>query len=116
MNSWTVSPAFLGKTDLFAQLPPCKQDDITKLRDEGILFYDEGPTKCQDTDPQKITSAWSMNEEQTEITFYTDTAIILLKVKKVTCDKLQMESSFEVDIDSTGVLSTFTYQFTYESI
>lgn len=116
MISWTVSPAYMGNTDLFTLLPPCQQDDYLTFEDEGILITHEGASKCNETDPQTLSSGWHINDEQTELSFYTDTTYTTYQIKKVNANNLQLETTFEEDVDGNGTTTQFTHFVTYKAL
>ena len=55
-------------TDFFAQSEPCSQDDISIYKNNGTGLNDEGPTKCNATDPQSTTFTWTFNPSETQVT------------------------------------------------
>ena len=55
-------------TDLYAQLSACSKDDFIRFETPNVLKIDEGPTKCNSSDPQTQTGTWNFNGSQSVIT------------------------------------------------
>ncbi|OWY24757.1 hypothetical protein BVG80_04725 [Sphingobacteriales bacterium TSM_CSM] len=112
LKSWTISPAATGVTDLYAQLPDCKKDDLLNFEYESVLITDEGETKCNSADPQTVNSYWHMNDDNTELTFYDDTTSTTYEVKNISRKNLELETSFADE--ATGI--TYTWKKSYKSL
>lgn len=76
MSALTIDPAidWFGApvTNVFAQLPTCAKDDLTIFKSNGIVNYDEGPSKCDLNAPQTTTGAWALNFDKTVLTISRD--------------------------------------------
>jgi hypothetical protein len=57
----SVDPAYLGITDWYAASPSCWQDNTSRFNPENVFIADEGPTKCDASDPQTTFGRWSYN-------------------------------------------------------
>lgn len=82
-NQWkvvemTVDPGFpiyeqdsiVGyQTDLWKDTPECTRDNYYDFKSDGTVISDEGPTKCNESDPQRIEGSWSFNDEKTILTY-----------------------------------------------
>lgn len=55
-------------TDWYADMEPCEQDDQKVYFFNGDLVFDEGPTRCLDTNVQTFTGSWTFNSDETIIT------------------------------------------------
>lgn len=55
-------------SDAYALLMPCVKDNYMILKKGGEMETNEGPTKCNDGDPQIKTSTWALSNNDTEIT------------------------------------------------
>ena len=71
-GSWRITssisalewPAPVGtqSSDLFALLDACEQDNLYIFSSNGTATADEGPTKCNASDPQtKAAGSWSLS-------------------------------------------------------
>lgn len=49
----------------YNSLPACKQDDLRSFNKDGTGDLNEGPTKCNSTDPQSIAVQWNFVNGQT---------------------------------------------------
>ena len=45
----------------------CDKDDFFVFKTNGNLDLDEGPSKCDDTDPQVSTTSWRLLENETKL-------------------------------------------------
>ena len=59
-------------------IPNCVRDDTYTYGINGTLIWDEGPTKCNSTDPQQTTLNYTLNSTQTQITMGSETYNILI--------------------------------------
>ncbi len=80
-------------TDVYAQSAPCSNDNTETLNTNGTYTDDEGPTKCNLSDPQTTTGTWKFNSTETILTLdNTDSYNIqqndgnILKVTQVKVD------------------------------
>lgn len=53
------------ETDYYSTEPACVKDDFFHFTAAGQLTADEGPTKCNPTDPQTDTVTWSFMTNET---------------------------------------------------
>ena len=73
-TSCIISPAYdyygngNAVTDIFAIMQPCEKDDFEEFHTNGIWEYNEGPTKCDPSNPQIIYSEpWSFTANETKV-------------------------------------------------
>lgn len=109
MYELTVNPgidiAGIIVTDFFTQLEPCTKDDITLYKNNGSGLSDEGPTKCNATDPQSTTFTWTFNPSETQVTEdNTDTYDI------VQLDEKTLKTSQIVDGADIGGIAGIKYK------
>ena len=90
-------------SDFYAQLDNCSKDDLEKYNTNNTVTYDEGPTKCDPTDPQTQTSPWSFNSDETILTVDGESYKIL------TLTSTQLKMSFSELIDGINYTYTATY-------
>lgn len=104
LTALTVNPPidFNGTqiSDLYAQYEECSKDDILKFNEDKTYVYDEGPTKCDPSDPQTQPGTWLFNSTETIITVDGDNQNIL------TLNETEFKVSFQESLD--GVTYTFT--------
>ena len=63
-------------TDLFAFYDLCEKDDYFTFKSNGTYEINEGPTKCDPSDPQVYTSDWQFANNETEIIIDGDRGVI----------------------------------------
>jgi len=56
-------------TDFYATLPACEKDDFQKFYINGTAVTDEGPTKCDPSNPQLDDFTWSLEVNETKLVF-----------------------------------------------
>ncbi len=91
MVAFTSDPAIniggIQFSDLYAQLDDCDKDDLIIFKSGGAVNNDEGPSKCDPSDPQTTTGTWVFNTDETILTVDGESWTILelddddLKVK-----------------------------------
>jgi hypothetical protein len=60
-------------TDVYSQLEPCDQDDLTKFNTNFTVTEDEGAIKCDPAAPQTTNNAtWAWNTNETILTIDDD--------------------------------------------
>lgn len=109
MTALTVDPPLAGGiSDLFAQIPSCSQDDLTKFTDDNKVTFDEGATKCNAGDPQTETGSWSWNSDETVLTV-TDAGGSSESYTIISLSGSEMKAKWTDN--STGVVETYTITF-----
>ncbi|MEO6096385.1 MAG: hypothetical protein ABIW76_12040 [Fibrobacteria bacterium] len=101
MTAHTITPAvdYDGNgtlvTNLFAVEHGCGHDDIDSYTSDHKFSFDEGPTKCDASDPQKETGTWSFNSAGDSLTIDSDLDPVPMKLKvvEVSATKLVLSSS-----------------------
>jgi hypothetical protein len=60
-------------TDVYSQIDPCVQDNLTKFNTNFTVTEDEGALKCDPADPQTTnTTTWAWNTNETILTIDDD--------------------------------------------
>lgn len=62
-HSWKLISVKVG--GISTTLDECDKDDIATFHKDKTLHFDEGPTKCDPTDPQETTGKWSISASTT---------------------------------------------------
>src|SRR5688500_4121499 len=100
-SSWKYSDSGLDMNSdgiKEASLPPgftlsaCETDNTITFKSDNTGWIDEGPTKCNATNPQTVPFTWTLKNNNTEISFSTalfagingDLKIIELNANKFT--------------------------------
>ena len=64
-GSWKFSNAKVGGNDVSAFLQACQKDNILVFAAAGTGSLDEGPTKCNSSDPQTNPFTWNFASGET---------------------------------------------------
>ncbi len=89
LGRWSISgmmysPAYdqngdgITENDAFPVLRPCEKDNIVTFKPNGIQEYDEGPSKCNPTDPQSVPGTWGLNNNDTFLAIDADLWTIIV--------------------------------------
>lgn len=64
------------ETDYYSGLPSCIKDNFVTFKAGGVLETDEGPQKCDPTDPQIITAAWQLGQNEANLIIDSEEFVI----------------------------------------
>jgi hypothetical protein len=99
-KNWVLAALTVNGEDKLSTVRDCKVDDIHIFKTDITYTLDEGPTKCNATDPQiAATSLWEFLDNETKIKFRRQ----IFKLVELT------DTKFVVEFDSGSLLSVFTY-------
>ena len=103
ISALTVSPAYMGTTDIFASWPSCEKDNFYQFKASNVFLTDEGSTKCYASDPQISTSTWTYDVSTKHLIIDTD----ILTITEIN------DTAFKATETQTisGVVYTYTYAF-----
>lgn len=76
-HSWVVSDVLLNDTSIFAMVQDCEKDNIYTFKDNNVVNVDEGPSRCNPSDPQNSDEVWKLVDDDHKMIFYNDTVEIL---------------------------------------
>jgi len=62
--------------DDYKEFEACFIDNSYTFKSDYTLIFDEGASKCEDTDPQSFTSSWSLTNNDTNLVIESDTYVI----------------------------------------
>ena len=91
-------------TDVLSIMLPCERDNTDTYRTNGIMETNEGPTKCDPSDPQTWTTTWELVNNETEIRYDDTYNYTIVELTETT---LKLRGVFE----ENGV--TYTHDETY---
>lgn len=100
-------------TDLYSYIPACTQDDTQQFVTGGVLKVDEGPTKCDASDPQTATGTWSASKSGSDTILTATAAGSTVHLNVLSVNDTQMKVSTQDDIFGLGTGTTTTYTLTY---
>jgi len=66
-GTWKFSAATVGVTDVSGFLQPCQKDNIITFAAAGTGTLDEGPLKCNGSDPQTSPFTWNFLSSETQL-------------------------------------------------
>ncbi|CAN5468639.1 hypothetical protein BH10BAC4_BH10BAC4_25520 [soil metagenome] len=82
----------------------CSLDDTYVFLASGVYTQDEGPTKCEPSDPQTTAGTWEFTNNETKIKVsYGGGAFIIFEkeIVELTSTTMQLKYNFFVDIEET---------------
>ncbi len=100
LSAQTIDPARARVTggpevsDWYADMLPCEQDAQKIYFFNGDLVFDQGPTRCQESDVQTFAGSWTFNSDETIITELQQNFINIIrsyKIIELTQDTLTIE-------------------------
>jgi len=95
--------------DMFAMMEDCEKDDTNKFNTDKTVVTDEGATKCDSSNPQKTTSTWSFNADETVLTITDDGDVITLSILELTDKVLKLKSTETFDSETYTATITFSH-------
>jgi len=114
MTTATVDPAIdwdgFGTmvTNIFSQMPACSKDDIITFKSNGTYVNEEGPSKCDPSDPDVIdTGTWTFNSDESKIVI-NDGEGSTMDANIVELTKTTMKITYDLVLDVT-----YTFTETY---
>jgi hypothetical protein len=66
-STWKFSAATVGGTDVSGFLQACQKDNIITFAAAGTGTLDEGPLKCNGSDPQTSPFTWNFLSSETQL-------------------------------------------------
>ena len=64
-------------SDIYKYMGTCFKDNFIIFKEDGTVEDNEGPTRCEPTDPQLTTAAWSLAPDNKTLTIDNDLITIL---------------------------------------
>lgn len=94
-------------TDVYAGIPACEKDNYDEYYADNTTVIDEGVTKCVASSPQRRSSSWAFNTDQTKILFtpgatYNNNYIDIIELSATTLHLRKIDTS-------TGGNTTYTF-------
>lgn len=86
---WNANGVF--DTNILNTMFSCEKDNFDTFKSNGIFETDEGPTKCNPSDPQKWTVSWTFADNETKLIFDGTDEYTLLELTATT---LKYQSTF----------------------
>jgi len=98
--------------DIYKDQEACEKDNFLKFNSNKTVDVNEGPTRCDASDPQVVSGSWDLNSDQTKL-YLNSTALgggltAQLEVVELSSSKLVLKGT---DL-SQGTTDTYTVTFT----
>lgn len=107
----TISPAYMGITDMFKDLVPCQKDDSFTYKENGIKEIDNGALKCNQNDPQiNNKTEWTINGNQLIHKYINGTQILRDTSNIRYIDNKKMELFFIQKINKEAYTLNYIYE------
>jgi len=108
VSAATISPAFLGITDWYAQLEACDQDDATIFTSDG-KYKIESTVKCDSTEPTIIeTGTWTLSSDNKVLSMTTGSDVTESTIVEANAGTIKVTQTDELN----GVKYTLTMTMT----
>lgn len=85
----------------------CDKDDFIKFKSDGTVTFDEGPLKCNPSDPQSENSTWKFANNETQLVVGDASSGETVTLVELSATVLKFKTSFSLQ----GV--TYTETMTY---
>lgn len=109
MTSWKSDPAYMGMSDLYADLAPCQKDDIQSYQKNGVVMVDHGSLKCFSGDGQIDTSTkWNLNGKQLITRLFISNSLV-----KTDTSEIIILNENRLEFVSKTKMNNKIYKFTY---
>lgn len=97
-------------TDLYATEDACGHDNVLTISSDGSWTEDEGPVKCNASDPQTTSGDWSLNATSDSLTVSSDTGPTTAKIANLNASTLSLVASSNDWPDNVTRVQTFTWR------
>ena len=90
----------------YDNLRPCQKDDLETFYSDYSYLYDEGPTKCNWSDPQiPLKGSWSVSGNKLLLTF--DSSVIQKKIIFIDCCEMHLSDTLVTDSISYSIYKIY---------
>ncbi len=88
--------------DFTGPVDDCTADDVHTFTANGTYTFDEGPTKCEEDDPQSYSGTWSFNTAETFLNISEDGFTFEKEILELSATTMRLKFSFfGVEIEET---------------
>ena len=95
--------------DMYADYEACEKDNFMKLNTDGSGTADEGPSKCDDSDPQTESVEWQFKENETILKIQQGFIALDFKILELTSTTLKLEFTDTITGSGDKITETFTH-------
>ncbi len=90
-KDWKIKSLFLEGKDVTSFFEPCMMDDVIYRFTSATAGYtDEGPSKCDQKDPQHETFTWKLDQPETRMFITNPEGTDTLNLMRITASELEM--------------------------
>ena len=106
-KTWKLTATTINSIDAYSLLADCEKDNLFVFTKDGNFTEDEGPTKCNASDPQTIeTAKWSFPSGSTLKSVYPDNTSQKVTINQLTPTTFKF--TFIDTSDPSNVVTTVT--------
>jgi Lipocalin-like domain len=99
VGKWKMTAYIHNGIDVYGtQVYPCVIDNIVTFTSDQQVMVDEGPTKCNSSDPQTITGTFSFNSDNTQLTVSSNGSSDVDYVRTLNSTTLKVEQISNGDV------------------
>lgn len=99
----------------FQGAEPCDKDDLVIFKADGTIVNDEGPTKCNDTDPQTSSGGnWALLENDSKLRIIDSGDTTMISITELTSTSMKGNTTMDLE-DANGQTQTHTINFVFQS-
>ncbi len=89
-KDWKLHAIRMGGVDMTATLPGCFRDNIIHhFKDDKTGYSDEGTTKCEQNDSQRVSLNWKMIANESKMVINQDGSADTFEIVSVSGNELQ---------------------------
>ena len=98
VGKWKLTGYSQNGVDVYRNINTCITDNTATFTSDLKLIFDEGPTKCNPSDPQAITETYSFNSDNTQLTVSGTSSSEIYKIQILNSTTLKLELTTLGDI------------------
>ncbi|WP_448519986.1 hypothetical protein [Rhodoflexus sp.] len=91
---WRITEVTLNGQPFPSGIPSCVRDNVNIFFKANKFVRDEGPTRCNPTDPQMLEGVWRFNSTGTDLIFDYGNEIEIWKIIDITDTLLRFQFTF----------------------
>jgi hypothetical protein len=97
-------------TNLYATEQACGKDNVLTFTSDGSWTEDEGPTKCDASDPQTTYGDWSLNATSDSMTISSDEGPLTAKIANLNASTLSLSAASDNWPDGVTRVEQWTWR------
>lgn len=112
ISALTVTPGFSGQgtDDIYnSAMEVCEKDNLFRFNTGNVFLFDEGPTKCDPTDPQSETGTWNYNTSESTLNIQLSSPSDAINLKIVSISENGFVGKQTESISGVNYVYTWTF-------